>query len=351
MALVFSSEFATIVGNPSYRPVHLNGALHVAPLSGLSGIALGTLSSEELAKQAVYESLDWSFVVPPIAADFPLRVPALVLLVDATTTPKIIPYTEGGRPVLAAARALGVSQIVCRVHWVDPAREPWAWTDATYADTVATCAAAQRVALRHSDPHDASSPIVPQIGGSITRSFAHLLLLRDVVARLEAFSSIDFSGQWPPRFSYAAWKHEAYEQVEADRSCDLDACLQALIALDPTWLTSGPNNRFPELKDGSGRNLVLPNASGGQIVLNGEKIPRGVACAIFPEMSRSPTGNYSLAAARATAARLNALRAIEHAASVSLDADLAAVCAATWASTRADVLARASALYPRRGYT
>lgn len=209
------------------------------------------------------------------------------------------------------------------------------WSDSTFIDTVTTGSKAQSVVQRrlHEElPFDPiTNPLVMKIDndGSL-QSFAALIMCRDILARLDAFSSIDFSGQWPPP-SPLGYRHGAFEVTDRNRDFPLDQELAAVAAGLPGRAPSG----------GSGSNFLWSGM---------DRVPRCGAGAIFPEMSRSATGIYSPAVARGSAVLLNAARATKQAANVARDAGLAATIASTWTAARAEFLAQAQAAYPERGY-
>lgn len=314
MARVVTGEASSIITTPNYRPARFNGQLHVASLSLLSGISLGTLTPEELAQQAIYQAAyDWSLTVSN--GDVFIQVPPLYLLVDATTTPQVIPYQEGGRALLGAARALAVPELITVINWVDQASIGWnAWVDSTYLDCVATAVAAQCVVLRpldESEPESGTNPKVPKIEPDhALANWASLILYRDAVAKLTQ----------PPGF----FEHEAFEIVARDRGIDIDASLRALIA---------GQNTLP-----GGRPLVGFGGGGG-------------FAGAWPSLGSPPRNrNYSPATAKASAALLNEYRAVRQAASVALDAGLAAACATTWSDARAARLVFARAMSPLAGF-
>jgi hypothetical protein len=218
------------------------------------------------------------------------------------------------------------------------------WTDATFLDTVTTGAVAQQVVMRKLDESakfdPIGNPLVPKIDfDQVLRSFGGLIMHRDVVARLRAFSRWDFSGKWAASDrSPERWKHESHEVIARNATFNLDVQLAALIA---------------------GGDFSQPDAPpGGDFLWSGmAREPRGISAVIDPagpdpaEMRNESPIPYSPAAAQASAALLNSARAVRQAASVALDAGLAATIAATWTATRAELLARAQNAYPDRGYT
>ena len=212
------------------------------------------------------------------------------------------------------------------------------WTDPTFIDTVTTGAVAQQVVLILLNPKlpwSITNPFVPIIQSDDTLlAFVGLIMCRDIVARLDAFSPIDFSGRWDvPGTPFQSAKHGAVDCVAKTARFALDTGLAALAGGLPA---SSPDT------NGFGSRDWLWSGM--------DRDPRCGYGVTADMITRSPTGSYSPASSQASAAVLNAARATRQAASVSIDAGLAATVAATWTAARAGFLARAQAAYPARGY-
>lgn len=216
------------------------------------------------------------------------------------------------------------------------------WTDATCLDTVATANAAQMVVMRPLDEREKISPtnpLVPKVeNDACLQIFARFILTKDVVARLEAFSPWDFTGNQlraagiePGRAlgNEGGLVHEAYACVSENAGYDVDANLLAAIA---------------------GRPAMLPGSSLAISVHGATDLSLRGVHGVIPEMARAPSGNYSPAAAQQSAVLLSQLRAIHQTASEAVDAGLAATAAANWAAARTAALAWATSWHPTRGY-
>lgn len=203
------------------------------------------------------------------------------------------------------------------------------WTHPTAVDVYTTWRSATSV-WRLPLNNDASPPLVPKIvsDGSLA-VLAGFILALDAIDRLNAYSTIDFSGATLP-----SCKHIAFATVEQNRSYDVERSLARFIEDGQLNLPSPASNGefFGELSPWS-------------------KVPRGTLGAVLPEMLRAPTGRYSRDAAVRRGLLLNEARAVQQARSAAIDAGLAATCAADWTAARAANLAWLQATFPDRGYT
>jgi hypothetical protein len=216
------------------------------------------------------------------------------------------------------------------------------WVDHTCLDVVATAQAAQIVMMRPLNEYEkvsATNPLVPKLmDDNALREFANFILTKDVVARLDAFSAWDFTGDCfraigrepqRARGNDGGVVHEAFECLR-DPGYDVDANLRDAI---------------------DGRVSMLPQSAMRVSVHGATDVSLRGVHATMPEMRRTPSGNYSPAPAQQSAALLNQLRLIRQAASEALDMGLATAGAANWAAARAAALSWATTWYPERGYT
>ncbi|HEX2871659.1 MAG TPA: hypothetical protein VHP33_10390 [Polyangiaceae bacterium] len=241
-------------------------------------------------------------------------------------------------------------------------REVHVWTDATFIDCVTMASSAQAIVMRPANenlPYDvATNPLVKKIGDDrALTSFASWILCFDALARFEAFSTYDFSGQ----SGFSIQRPEFFDIVDRNQRLDIDALLTVFaatgtVAVGPDCglrnvlayaMMRVPRGTAPVISyEGNNR---IPR---GQVGPDGHVVPGTERIVTEPDMYRSPgpTGSYSSAGAAARTAKLNAARVIRQAANVSSDAGLGATISANWTAARAANLATAQAMYPGRGY-
>src|SRR4051812_30770941 len=100
------------------------------------------------------------------------------------------------------------------------------WVDATFIDCVTMASSAQAIVMRPANENlrydVATNPLVKKIGeDNALTSFASWILCFDAIARFEAFSKYDFSGESGVRIQ----RPEYYDIVHRNQGLDIDALL------------------------------------------------------------------------------------------------------------------------------